>query len=163
MASLISKTLKEDVDLLKPSSSLWRLSRSKPQIKQIYGHFLPPYHRKLVRGLVAKDFNFPAAYHAVVNSSDLDELYAIGKKLSPNTIVSISDSVKIRAEKNGGAVVYTRYFNGFYMNESAYEILKCCKDKVSVAGIVSEIGFDLETVSDFLARTLILGIINVYS
>lgn len=162
MANLAQKTIQEDISLRCSSSSLWELESSTPEIRQIYGHFLPPYHRKLVRGLVAKDFNFPAAYHDASGLSKLDELYEIGERIGPNTIVSLSDSIKIRPEE-GGAVAYTPYFNGFYMNEPAFQILKCCVGKAKVEGIVSLLGLDLETVLKFLARALTLGIVNVYS
>jgi len=162
MDSLTKKVIKEDTSLQRSSSSLWQLQKSKPEIRQIYGHFLPPYHMKLVKGLVAKDFNFPSAYHAAANLSQLDELYAIGEKLAPDTTVWRNDSIKIRPERDG-AIVYTPYFNGFYINKSAYEILECCNGdgKVSINNISSKLGYAPGTVINFIARALTLGLVNV--
>ena len=160
MDSLTKKAIKEDLTLQRSSSSLWQIQKSKPEIRQIYGHFLPPYHMKLVKGLVAKDFNFPSAYHTVANLFQLDELYMIGKKLTPATTISRNHSIKIRNERNG-AIVYTPYFNGFYMNKSAYEMLEYCDGKVSINNISSELGYALETVINFIARALTLGLVNV--
>lgn len=162
MTSLTKRAVTEDVSLRTPSKSIWKFQKCKPEIKQIYGHYLPPYHTILVKGLVAKDFNFPAPYHATVNLSKLNELFAVGEKLSPETIVSKNGFVKIREEKDG-AIVYTSYFNGFYMNKSAFEILKCCKDKVSINSIASKLGYDVRIVMEFIARALMLGIIDVCS
>jgi hypothetical protein len=153
-------TMQEDISLQDPSSSLWEIQKRKPEIRQIYGHFLPPSHRELVKGLVAKDFNFPPAYYDASNMPRLHELYEIGERIGPDTIVSLSNSIKIRPEEEGG-IVYTAYFNGFYVNDSAYQILKCCASKEKVEKIVSTLGIDLDTVLEFLARSLTLGIVNV--
>lgn len=158
MDSLTKKVIKEDTSLWRSSSSLWGLQRSKPEIRQIYGHFLPPFHMKLVKGLVAKDFNFPSTYHAPVSLFHLNELYEI--RLTPESVISINHSIKIRTEREG-VIVYTPYFNGFYMNKSAYEILRCCDGKMSIYDIVLELGCDSESVIDFIARTLTLGLANV--
>jgi hypothetical protein len=162
MASLTKRAVREDVSLQRPSDALWKFQKGKPEIKQIYGHYLPPHHMKLVKGLVAKDFNFPAPYHATVDLSKLNELYAVGEKLTPESVVSMSGSIKMREEKDG-AIVYTSYFNGFYMNRSAYEILKCCKDKVPINSIASKLGYDIRTIMEFLARALMLGLVDVCS
>jgi hypothetical protein len=160
MVSLTKKSIKEDLNLQNSSSSLWELANNKPEIRQIYGHFLPPVHRKFVRGLVAKDFNFPPASHDTSGLCNSDELFESGDRISSNTIVLLNDSIKIRPEKDG-AIVYTPYFNGFYMNETAYQIIRFCVRKTIVDDIVSQSSLDLETVSKFLARALILGIVNV--
>lgn len=162
MANLVRKTIQEDISLRCPSSLLWELKKREPEIRQIYGHFLPPFHRKFVRGLVAKDFNFPPSYHDASGLSKIEELYEIGDRIGPDTIVSLDNSIKIRPEKEG-AIVYTPYFNGFYMNKSAYEILRHCTSKAKVRDLVSQSGLDLETVLKFLVRALTLGIVNVYS
>jgi len=118
MDSHTKKVMIEDVSLNAPSASLWQLHENKPEIRQVYGHFLPPYHMVLVdRGLVAKDFNFPSAYHASANLSELNELCETGEMFKPNTIVRFNDSIKLRDEKKG-AIIYTPYFNGFYINKS---------------------------------------------
>jgi hypothetical protein len=163
MNNLMKKVMVEDVRVWNPSTLLWRLEESKPEIRQIYGHFLPPYHMKLVNdGLVAKDFNFPAAYHTFIGLSELNELFEIGEKLKSDTIMQLNDFIKIRVEETG-AIVYTPYFNGFYVNRSAYKILECLKVKMSIDDIVSKSGYNFETVVDFLARILALGIVNVSS
>lgn len=162
MNSRTEKTVSEDIILERSSCLLWDLQRNRPEIRQIYGHFLPPYHMKLVNGLVAKDFNFPSTYHAPANLFQLNELYRIGEKLTLEAIVSINHSIKIRTETEG-AVVYTPYSNGFYMNKSAYEIFKCCNDGMSIGEIAFELGYDPRSVIDFVARVLTLGLINVYA
>ena len=161
MDSHTKKVMMDDVSLNAPSASLWQLQENKPEIRQVYGHFLPPYHMELIgRGLVAKDFNFPSAYHASANLSELNELYETGEMFKPDTIVRINDSIKIRDEKDG-AIIYTPYFNGFYINTSAREILECCNGEVSIGSIIQKLRYDQETVIDFLARVLTLGLVNV--
>lgn len=159
--SITKLAIQEDMMLRDPSLSLWKVEENEPEIRQIYGHFLPPFHRELGRGLVAKDFNFPPASHDTSGLYKLDELHEIGERIGPNTIVSLNDSIKIRPEE-GGAIAYTPYFNGFYMNETAYRIIRCCAGKAKVEDIVTQLVLDLETVLKFLARALTLGIVNVY-
>ncbi len=160
MTSLTKMVIQEDISLQDSSALLWKLKKERPDIRQIYGHFLPPVHRKLVKGLVAKDFNFPPAAHDSTILYGLEELYNIGDRIGPDTLVSLNDSVKIRAEKSG-AIAYTSYFNGFFMNESAHQILKCCACGSKVEQIVNRTGVDLETILKFLARALTLGIVHV--
>lgn len=162
MTSLTKRTIREDISLRSPSSSLWEFEKIKPEIRQIYGHFLPPSHRKFVRGLVAKDFNFPPAYHNVPDSHGLNEQYKDGERITADTIISINNALKIRAEREG-AIVYTPYFNGFYMNQSAYQILKRCEHGTPVKNIMSTLELDPKSVLEFLARALTLGIINVHT
>lgn len=162
MESLTKNVMDEDVSLRESSSMLWELKNDKPEIRQVYGHFLPPNYMKLVdNGLVAKDFNFPAAYHSAV-SLRLNQIYMAGEKLTAGTAVQINGSIKMRTEKDG-AIVYTPYFNGFYLNNKAYEILKCCQKKTSIDEIASKLGCDVDTVREFLVRALILGIVDVCS
>lgn len=155
----VRKTIREDISLCNSSKVLWQLHSDEPDIKQIYGHFLPPLHRNLVEGLIAKDFNFPSAYHAAKNLNKLLELYAKRFELRPECIISLNPSVKLRIEEKG-AVVYTQYFNGYYVNQLAYEILKCCEDEISVMDVASKSGYQLNSVKDFLTRILILGLID---
>ncbi len=158
--SITKLTIQEDMMLCDPSRSLWNVKEGEPEIRQIYGHFLPPFHRALGRGLVAKDFNFPPASNDASGLYTLDELHEIGGRIGLNTIVSLCDSIKIRPEE-WGATVYTPYFNGFYMNETAYQIIRCCAGKAKVEDIVTQLVLDLETVLKFLARVLTLGIVDV--
>lgn len=160
MESIAKTTIQEDLRLQDSSPSLWQIQKREPEIRQIYGHFLPPCHRKLVGVLVAKDFNFPPAYHDASNVLRLRELYEIGGRIGQDTIVSLDTSIKIRPEEEG-AVVYTPYFNGFYVNDSAYQILRCCASEKRIEKIASASGIDLDAVLEFLARALTLGIVNV--
>lgn len=155
-------TIKADLTLFDPSPVLWEIDEAEPEIRQIYGHFLPPAHRRFDRGHVAKDFNFPPAYHDSSNLRRLTEGSEIEYGITCNSIVSLCDSIKIRAEGEG-AIVYTPYFNGFYVNNRAYTILKYCQNKVTVDSIITKSGFDPEIIIEFLTRTLALDIINVYS
>jgi hypothetical protein len=155
----VQKTLKEDISLCASSKTLWQLDENEPDIKQIYGHFLPPLHRNLVEGIVAKDFNFPAAYHAANNLNKLIELYVKHFELKPSNIISLNPSIKIRKEKER-AVVYTQYFNGYIVNKPAYKLLKCCEDEISVMDVASKSGYRLDLVKEFLTRALMLGLIN---
>jgi hypothetical protein len=160
MDSITKRTIEEDISLRHSAPSLWEVKKREPEIRQVYGHFLPPAHRKLVKGLVAKDFNFPPAYHDASNSLGLYELCEIGERLDLDTSVSVADSIQMRPEKEG-AIVYTPYFNGYYVNESAYQILKHCANKVNVESIVIMSGLRVECVLEFLARALTLGIVDV--
>jgi len=121
---------------------------------------------KTTDGLVAKDFAFPAdavipkMKSLSIDGSMMEQLYAAGEKIKAESFVAIDGSTKIRPERRG-AVVYTSYFSGFYVNEAAYKILKLCNDKVRVEQIASELGYSVDEIIDFLARTLALGIVNV--
>jgi hypothetical protein len=160
MYDLVKRAVEEDVALHKPSRSLWRVSRSEPEIRQIYGHFLPPYHRLLVKSLVAKDFNFPAAYHAAVNLSRLKQLYRIGERLDPETTIAVNHGIRVRIEEHG-AIVYTPYFNGFYMNREAVEIWNCLEDGMSILSTATKLGLPLKTVTALITRMLMLGLVDV--
>lgn len=163
MKSLTKQTLKKDIRMKDPCHKIWNYRSSKPEIRQIYGHFLPPYHMKIVKGtgLVAKDFNFPSAHHSVAELSQLCILYGQGEKIKKDTVVSINDSIKIREEKNG-AIIYTPYFNGFFLNKAAWKILNYCREKITIGKITLNLGYTIDIVSDFIARALTLGIIDVY-
>jgi len=106
MPVLTTTTIEEDIALEDPSASRWEIKRHEPEIRQIYGHFLPPPHRGLVRGLVAKDFNFPPPRQRSANALGLDELHEISERIGNDTVVSLSHRIRVRPEGKG-AVVYT--------------------------------------------------------
>ena len=157
---LSNGSINDDVVLLDSSPLLWDINTEVPEIRQIFGHFLPVEHRKLIRDMIAKDFNFPPAYHDDSNTTDTIENNDILPEIDPETIVEINHKEKIR-EDGDGAVLYTSYFNGFYMNKSAYQVLKCCTDIVKVKDIVSSTGIGLDIVLKFLRKAQTLGILNV--
>jgi len=163
LSDCIKKSIEQDAKLNSSSSLLWKFGSKKPEVRQIYGHFLPPSHMEVVKkiGLVAKDFNFPAAYHAHQTKESLKRLYTIGKEISENTIVSINNRIKVRQDGDG-AIVYTPYFNGFYLNKLAYEIIASCEKKTKVKNIAKKLGVALESIVEFLTRIFTLEIINVY-
>jgi hypothetical protein len=165
MISLTRNAIAEDISLLKPSSSLWRIGDNTPEIRQIFGHFLPPYHFKVTdgsSGLVAKDFNFPPPRDICSDSLEIQEMYDLGERLTLDTCVSLDPSVKIRGEE-GGAVIYASYGNGFFANRIGREILHRCQEGSSLRVIASESGCDPEIVTQFVARTVTLGIVSVLS
>jgi hypothetical protein len=161
MTPLTEKTMQEDIGLCDGSQSLWDFKSDEPAIKQIYGHFLPPQHMKIVDGLVVKDFNFPAAYHRAPHVCTLGELHMIGESLSPESIISLDRSVIMREERDG-VVLYTPYFNGFFANKVAADILMACAAKTAVRSIASQLDLAYSTVLEFIARALTLGIIEVH-
>lgn len=162
MSSLTKKALDDDTSLHNSSFSLWDLKNEEPVIKQIFGHFLPPNHMKIAKGLVAKDFNFPSAYHASENGYDLDDLYEIGRKIDSNTIVCQDDSIKIRPEKHG-AIAYTPYYNGFFINKSGYEIIKLCRNDIALKEINPKVENEMDTIIEFVARAITLELLHVCS
>jgi hypothetical protein len=153
------ETIEEDIRLQDSSSLQWDIQNDGPEIKQIFGHFLPPAHRMLVKGLVAKDFNFPPAYHKCSNAFNIEQLYELGENIDGDIIVSLNDLVRIRDEREG-AIVYTPYFNGFYLNAIACDILKCCEKHIRVAAIASKLDMDVEVVSKFISRAITLELVN---
>jgi hypothetical protein len=166
MVNVIKNAIQEDTSLHRSCAGLWEVKKTRPEIRQIYGSFLPPLHLKTAEGLVAKNFAFPPdgvkskMVSLSIDKNTMDQLYAIGERIQPKSFVSIDCSVKIRPESHG-AVVYTSYCNGFYLNEVAYKILKLCGHKTSVERIASELGYNIKTVIDFLVSALVLGIVNV--
>lgn len=162
--SVLHQIIKEDVSTLSSSKTLWEISKDKPEIKQIYGHFLPPLHKKMVKGLVAIDFNFPASYHSIdkEDSKYLNKYYNDRFQLSPHEKFHINKSVRIRPDPNG-AIVYTSYFNGFFINEIGYRIIKRLSDNISIAKIYEELNCDKKSFMEFVSRLLALGILHVHT
>jgi len=156
-----NNVIEEDISIASSTEALWQVTSSKPEIKQIYGHFLPPIHMKRVNGIVAVDFNFPPAYHkpdseiGVINAS-LDGQILIDS----TTKVYINKSIRIRPEKDG-AVVYTCYFNGFFINTIGYEIINYLSNGYPIAKVAKETKYDINLISNFVARLLALGIVQV--
>lgn len=157
----LENVIEEDTSVVPEKESLWHLVSDKPEIKQIYGHFLPPIHMKKVKGIVAVDFNFPAAYHAI--DSEFSEINAnLGGKIRIDsaTKVRLNKSVRIRQEKNG-AVVYTPYFNGFFINSVGYKMINSLSDACPLAKVAEVMKIEVDLVFVFVARLLSLGIVNL--
>jgi len=162
MELLTKETLMSDVELRHGSSNCWGLNAKSPDIRQIYGHFLPPQHMQIVDGLVAKDFNFPAAYHRVICTCTLDELHALGTKLSADSVCIVADSVDIR-EESDGAILYTSYHNGFYVNDLGRKILEQCQKAVSLGSIARQLSLKCSQVLEFIARTMTIGVVQIHA
>jgi len=161
--SLTSQTMQEDVTLRQSSEDLWETSDGGPEIRQIFGHFLPPQHMKIVDGLVAKDFNFPAVYHSARDVCSLACLHSIGEKLNATTAVALAPGVVIREEPSG-AVLSTPYHNGFWVNTRGAEILGKCRELTNVEDLATATrGLEFEKTLIFIARCVTLGIINVHA
>lgn len=155
------ETINEDVSERTSSASLWNLEDECPQIRQIFGHFLPPHHMQMVEGLVAKDFNFPAAYHRAAIACTLAKLHALGAELSEDTVVTVDSAIEVRKE-TGGAVLYTPYHNGFFVNSIGHQILEKCRTAVPVRSIVEQLSLECSQVIEFLARALTIGLVQVH-
>lgn len=152
----IRKIIGEDTKLAQPSRSLWELSADKPEIRQIYGHFLPPMHRMKANELIAVDFNFPPTYHAA-NTRNGRGLP--GVRPTPFTPLRISRNVRMRFER-GGFVVYTPYFNGFFVNGAGARVVRQLFKRNTIAKAAEELGCDADIVGTFVTRLAALGIVD---
>ena len=148
------------VALLEPGNALWTVGDDTPIVRQIYGHFLAPRLMKAVKsGLVAKDFNFPSAYHAATDRS-LETVLAEIESLEPATTVCIVEGVRIR-EEDEGAVVYTPHFNGYYLNHLGREVLGFAAEATALSSLAECTSLDIDEIKDFIADLMVLGIVNV--
>lgn len=114
-----------------------------------------------VNGLVAKDFNFPAAYHRA-KGGGADNICALDQDCSESSFFLLDDSVKVRREGEG-AVLYTSYHNGFYVNGAGMRILDLCREGMSVREIIEKLSLDCSRVLEFLARALTIGVVQVHA
>jgi hypothetical protein len=148
-------------DLREPTILLWDIKGDAPHICQIYGHFLAPRLMEAVKSsLVAKDFNFPSAYHAATGRS-LEEVLEDVAGLSASSCLRVADGVRIRVESEG-AVIYTPHFNGYYVNNHGVLMLELLRDAgAQLSLLVDRTPFDIDEIKDFIADLLVLGIADV--
>lgn len=143
-----------------PSEELWNVASSTASIRQIYGHFLAPRLMEAVRsGLVAKDFNFPSAYHAATGRN-LEEVLEDIALISESTRFSLSRGVRVRSEAEG-VIIYTPHFNGYFANTMGALILEALRSRVQLPLVAETTGFDIDEIKDFIADLLVLGIADV--
>lgn len=148
------------VTLLDPTRKLWEIGSGKPEIRQIYGHFLAPRLMEAVKsGLVAKDFNFPSAYHAATGRS-LEAVLAEIESLEPAMTVCLVEGIRIR-EEDEGAVVYTPHFNGYYLNHLGREVLGLAAAATTLSSLAECTLLDIDEIKDFIAELMMLGIVDV--
>jgi len=143
-----------------PSESLWVINPDEPLIRQIYGHFLAPQLMEAVQsGLVAKDFNFPSAYHAATGRS-LEAVLEDIKNLEPSSTVRLAAGVRIR-DDNEGCILYTPHYNGYYANELGRKVLESVSNSSSLSFLVKHIPLDIDKIQDFISELLVLGVVDV--
>lgn len=148
------------VDLRESERRLWDVAEGVPVIRQIYGHFLAPRLVEAVRsGLVAKDFNFPSAYHASTGRS-LESVMQEIAALSPLTRLRIGAGVHVRSE-SCGAVVYTPHYNGYYVNGNGLLILKALQVPSEFARVAASLPVSVEAIKEFVGLLLLVGIAEV--
>jgi hypothetical protein len=136
------------------------MDTGRPEVRQIYGHFLAPcLLQASERGLVAKDFNFPAAYHAATGRS-LQATLATIDALGPDSRVQLACGVRVRPEDDG-AVLYTPHFNGYYVNQLGAELVDTAHRSTRIAQMSAAVGLDVVATTEFVAELLLLGILDV--
>lgn len=157
---LLSETaVRSSTGLRAPAADRWDVGPA-PAVRQIYGHFLAPNLLEASgRGLVAKDFNFPAAYHAATGRS-LEATLAEIDALTPGSRVQLACGVRVRPEDDG-AVLYTPHFNGYYVNELGAELVNAACGLTRIAELSASVGLDIDATSEFVAELLLLGIVDV--
>ena len=143
------------------SGDQWYVDTAALAVRQIYGHFLAPRLMEAVKsGLVAKDFNFPSAYHAATGRS-LEEVLQDVAGLSVYSLLRVADGVRIRPESEG-AVIYTPHFNGYYVSKHGALILELLHGaRTQLSLLVDRIPFDIDEIKDFVGSLLVLGIVDV--
>lgn len=160
MVTGVLASIEVGVTLLDPTRTLWEIESEKPEIRQIYGHFLAPQLLEAAKsGLVAKDFNFPSAYHAVTGRS-LEAVLEDIKNLEPTSTVRLAEGVHIR-DDNEGCTIYTPHYNGYYTNELGRMVLESVSNLSSLSCLAEHISLDIDEIKDFIAELMVLGIVNV--
>jgi len=162
---VLNNAIDEDIETVSSSEAAWEMSSLTPEIKQIYGHYLPPVHMRKVNGIIAVDFNFPPPYHTA-NPEDLqfiDDLFTDKKmKINSHFKFRLNKSIRMRADHDG-AVIYTSYYNGFYVNSIGYKIIKLLTDDKPIVKVAEMLQMEIDKVIAFVARLLTLGVGHAYS
>ena len=157
---MLKEIIVNDIKLVPSSRDLWNVDDLDPYIKQIYGHFLSPQHMQYVSGLIAKDFNFPAAYHKPQKEYLLSELVEKYVASLNGAEISIKKDVSIRLEDNGG-VIYTAYHNGYFTNLIGASILENLKLDTTLQVIRGKYSGLKKGLDHFIAKLFILDIIDL--
>jgi hypothetical protein len=116
-----------------PLEETWLVNEDLPEIRQIYGTYLPAFYLVYLREYmhVSSFHSNPHAHHDT-NGYMRSKLISlkIPKEMLENIISKIgnaekfvlSKGVKIRREIKG-AIIYTQQHNIYYLNEKGYKIL----------------------------------------
>jgi len=132
MSELVKEVVKEAFTPV-PLEETWSVNEETPEIRQIYGTYLPAYYMIYLREYMhVTSFHANPHAHHDTNGYIRSKLLSlkIPKEMIENIISKInkaekfilSRGVKIRKETNG-AIIYTPQHNIYYLNEKGYKIL----------------------------------------
>lgn len=72
----------------------------------------------------------------------------------------LENSIRIRLEPKG-AVIYTKHHSGYFVNKSGLKILNVLKKPKTIDEISNETNESINTVTEFIEKLQVLGLINV--
>jgi hypothetical protein len=147
-----------------PLEETWSVNEETPEIKQIYGTYLPAFYL-----IYFREYMHVTSFHANPHAHHDTNGYMRSKLLSlkiPREMIEniisrigkaekfiLSKGVKIRKEING-AVIYTPQHNIYYLNEKGYKILgKVVNNHTSI----NELSLDEEK---FIIKLIMAGVIE---
>ena len=132
MSELVKEVVKEAFTPV-PLEETWSVNEETPEIRQIYGTYLPAFYLIYLREYMhVTSFHADPHAHHDTNGYMRSKLLSlkIPKEMIGNIISKInkaekfilSRGIKIRKETSG-EVIYTPQHNIYYLNEKGYKIL----------------------------------------
>lgn len=168
------KIILEDVKGQKSSKNVWNIPDDVPSIKQIYGTFFPPYHMKYFEQYIKHVHSNPHAHHDTngyiqskiesmnINQEQFDNFLTLCESITIDTKGLLKEDIKTRNEKSG-AVIWTGYHNGFFVNKKGKQVLELCDGKHALVEIADTLKSSIAEIKAFLIRLIAFGIINVHA
>jgi hypothetical protein len=174
---IVNKDLKEyDIRMLPQA---WELDDEFPDLKQIYGDYLSPFHLIYLKITLPNKFEntifvtdlHPRSHHdtngylrSKIFANELGLQYLHKKevdvqKLLTGETVRLNKKVKVRDDKQG-CVLYTPYHNGYFLNTKGRKIIKMLQKGTNIKEIQQKLGSH-EKILAFICRLVLMDIATV--